>query len=103
MRSTRALFGSKGCALRCERSAVNRKGECGGGVVYQIHRHTVISKLKGQLQCEVSLNRRKCSNRISRTYYARLLFAVQVLGLLFLLTTPIAVGWYRKNFRRLGA
>ena len=46
----------KGCVLRCDRSAINRKGECGGGVVYQTHRHTVISKLKGQLQYEVRSN-----------------------------------------------
>ena len=62
-----------------------------GGVVYQTHRHTVISKLKGQLQYEVRSNRCRCSNRISRTWYAFLLSAVQVLGLLFLLTTPTAM------------
>lgn len=39
----------KGCVLRCERSAANHKGDCGGGVVYQTHRHTLITKLKGQL------------------------------------------------------
>ena len=60
-------------------------------MVSQTHRHTVISKLKGQLQYEVSPNWCRCSNRISRTWYAVLLFAVQVLGLLFLLTTPLAM------------
>ena len=51
----------------------------------------MISKLKGQLQYEVRSNRCRCSNRISRTWYAFFLFAVQVLGLLFLLTTPTAM------------
>ena len=42
----------KGCVLRCGASASNRKGECGGGVVYQRHRRTLMAKLKGQLQYE---------------------------------------------------
>ena len=50
-----------------------------------------MSKLKGQLQYEVSSNRCRRSNRISHTWHAFLLFAVQVLGLLFLLTTPVAM------------
>ena len=60
----------KGCVLRCDASASNRKGECGGGVVYQRHRRTLMAKLKGQLQYEVSTNRCRCNTSILRTCYS---------------------------------
>ena len=44
------------CAYQQGKSRPNLPEGAGGGVVYQTHRHTVISKLKGQLQYEVSSN-----------------------------------------------
>ena len=56
--------------LRCGASASNRKGECGGGVVYQRHRRTLMAKLKGQLQYEVSTKSCRCTSSILRTGYS---------------------------------